>query len=251
MTFTELKDEYQRLWDSMTIRADKAAAVERIARKLLRNKARYQAAQEATGVPWFVIAALHNRESDADFDTQLAQGDPLSSVSRHEPRGRGPFTNWEEGATDALVTLKGLDRIKDWGPARACYEIERYNGFGYRSYHPSVKSPYLWSFSNHYSAGKYIADGQFSPSAVDSQCGAIPIVKMLMQLDLTARFKSAPIIPPIVKKVETGAAGSIIVAGGAAAAAQTDPKIAFLILIVAVVVAIGAFLLIRKFRSKP
>jgi len=171
----------------MKVRPERAGTIDAIARKLLAHKAQYQAVEGATRVPWFVIAALHNRESDADFDTQLAQGDPLDRVSVNEPSGRGPFDTWEESAIDALVTLKHLDRVAaggggEWPPARICYETERYNGFGYRNYHPSVKSPYLWSFTTHYTAGKYVADGQYSANAVDKQCGAIPIMKRLMEL---------------------------------------------------------------------
>jgi len=181
--FASLEAEYDRLWDSMTIKLDKASAVDAIAKKLIAHKETYEAVETDTGVPWYVIAAWHNRESDANFKTQLAQGDPLGSVSTHVPAGRGPFSTWEEGAHDALVNLKHLDQITDWSPARICYETERYNGFGYRNNHPEVLSPYLWSFSNHYTAGKYIADGKFSSSTVDKQCGAIPIMKRIVELE--------------------------------------------------------------------
>src|SRR5262245_34620776 len=127
-TFDALKREYSRLWDSMAVRPNRAHVVTQIATKLLAHKAEYQMAEAKTGVPWFVIAAWHNRESDANFKTQLAQGDPLSKVSTHVPKGRGPFGTWSDGAYDALVTLKHLDRVKDWGPERCCFETERYNG---------------------------------------------------------------------------------------------------------------------------
>ena len=38
-----------------------------------------------------------------------------------------------------------------------------------------MPSPYLWSFSHHYQHGKFIADGQYSDTAVDAQCGAAPL----------------------------------------------------------------------------
>jgi lysozyme family protein len=180
LTFESLKSEYDNLWATMKVRPDRAAAVDAIACRLMLNYARYQAAERTTGVPWFVIAAWHNRESDADFSTQLAQGDPLDRRSVNVPSGRGPFDTWEEGAKDALVTLKHLDQIKEWTPARICYETERYNGFGYRN--RNVKSPYLWSFTNHYTSGKYVADGDFKSYAVDKQCGAIPVMKSLMAM---------------------------------------------------------------------
>jgi len=38
-------------------------------------KARYQKISEATGVPWFVIAVIHEREASQRWDRQLGQGD--------------------------------------------------------------------------------------------------------------------------------------------------------------------------------
>ena len=200
--FADLKSEYENLWAAMKIRPERAATVDAIARRLIGHKSRYQAVEDETGVPWFVIAALHNRESDADFDTYLGNGEPLDRETRLAPRGRGPFESWEEGAVDALE-LDHLDEVEDWTPARACYEVEKFNGFGYRNNHPNVKSPYLWSFTNHYTSGKYVGDGQFSAGAVDKQCGAIPVLKRIMEIarvgfdddDVGAGFKPAPTSP--------------------------------------------------------
>lgn len=191
-TFEALQGEYTRLWDTMRVRIEKDTAVDLIANKLWKHYDTYKATEKMTGVPWYVVAAWHNRESDANFNTQLAQGDPLHSVSRHVPSGRGPFKTWQDGAYDALVVLKHLDRVKDWTPARICYETERYNGFGYRDHHPSVLSPYLWAWTTHYHQGKYVADGQFSATAVDSQCGAIPIMKWLIEIEARHQSKPAP-----------------------------------------------------------
>ena len=186
--YSELKSDFARLWDSMDVRPDKRELVTRIARKLIRHKAQYQTVEARTGVPWFVIAALHNRESDADFSTYLGNGEPLNRRTTLVPKGRGPFEDWAAGAVDALA-LDGLDQVKAWTPERACFEIERFNGFGYRK--RGINSPYLWSFSNHYERGKYVADGRFSPTHVDQQCGAIPVLRQLVELDETARFKSS------------------------------------------------------------
>ena len=188
--FENLQAVYSDLWQRMEVRPNRTAAVDQIASRLLASKSRYQAVTQSTRVPWFVIAALHNRESDADFKTYLGNGEPLSRTTRLVPRGRGPFASWEAGAIDALG-VDGLDRVTSWSPERACYEIEKFNGFGYRNRHPPVNSPYLWSFSNNYQSGKYVADNRFDPSAVDAQCGAIPIIKRIMALDPSAVFNSS------------------------------------------------------------
>jgi lysozyme family protein len=205
-SFEELKAEYADLWRRMQVHPERAAEVDRIAQALIRRKPRYEEVTRTTGVPWSVIAVLHQRESDADFATYLGNGEPLNRKTRLVPAGRGPFPTWEAGAIDALQ-IDGLDKVKEWTPERACYEIEKFNGFGYRNNHPEVKSPYLWSFSNIYSSGKYIADGHFSSSAVDKQCGAMPVLKRLTELDASVRFEGMA----DVATADTGtlAAGSI------------------------------------------
>src|ERR1700681_3303171 len=66
-------------------------------------KAQYTTVQQYTGVPWFVIAVIHEREADQRWDANIAQGDPWNAVSTHVPTGRGPFQSWIAAAIDALV----------------------------------------------------------------------------------------------------------------------------------------------------
>jgi hypothetical protein len=97
--------------------------------------------------------------------------------------GDPPFS-WEQSALDALtMPPHSLHRVAAWTIERIAYELEKYNGFGYRRFHPGVKSPYLWSNSNHYAAGKYVADGQWSSSAVSTQCGAMVLIRKIADLD--------------------------------------------------------------------
>ena len=67
----------------------------------------------------------------------------------------------------------------DWNLARMLYRIEAYNGFRSRELH-ATNSPYLWSFSNHYAKGKFVADNQWSASSVSQQCGAAVMLKELL-----------------------------------------------------------------------
>jgi hypothetical protein len=59
------------------------------------------------------------------------------------------------------------------------YKLEGYNGYGYHS--KDINSPYLWSFSNHYTKGKFIADKIYSPTAVSKQCGAAILLRRLTE----------------------------------------------------------------------
>lgn len=62
------------------------------------------------------------------------------------------------------------------------YLLEAYNGFGYRG--RGVPSPYLWSFSNLYRAGKFVADCVFDPNTVSKQCGAAVMVRVMQERGL-------------------------------------------------------------------
>ena len=197
-----------------------------IALHLFKAKPRYQKVEAQTGVPWPVIAVIHEREASQNWNTQLGQGDPLNSVSVHVPSGRGPFKTWEEGAYDALVNCAPhLARQKDWSLGAALTALETYNGIGYAAgpvskvngvvvaKYPPQASPYLWAGTDQYRAGKYVADGKFDPNKVDSQMGCAALLKALMALDPTITFTGAKIIPiqpkPSTPSVTNPAPGSI------------------------------------------
>lgn len=201
ISWPQLEPEYNRLWASMEIRASWHAPLERRARDILANKARYQGVSLKTGVPWYFIGIVHSLECGMKFTGHLHNGDSLKKRTWQVPAGRPvkgnpPFT-WEESACDALL-MKSLDKVKEWSIARVLYELERYNGFGYRTYHPSTLSPYLWSGSTHYARGKYVADGKWSSTAVSQQTGAAPLLAKLQELDKTIVFGEPAAIPPEV-----------------------------------------------------
>jgi lysozyme family protein len=111
----------------------------------------------------------------------LHNGDyPLTARTRQVPAGRPlkwlPPTDWESSALDAMRLL-GFTGQSDWSLERTLYRLEVYNGLGYRGL--GVLTPYLWSFSNHYDRGKYVADGKFSATARSQQCGAAVMLKLL------------------------------------------------------------------------
>lgn len=182
MTFNETEGSYAALLGSMLINNNRINRFDTVVKKIINYRSNYEKVEKLTGVPWQVIGVIHYRESDCDFDTHLHNGDSLKRRTVHVPAGyprtgTPPFT-WVESAVDALK-LKDWHNITDWSPERTCYELERYNGFGYRNNHPNVLSPYLWAGSNHYQVGKYVSDGKFDPSHVDTQLGVIPLLKRL------------------------------------------------------------------------
>lgn len=177
-----LAGEYTRLYKTCEAKASQFDTIDKLVGQLISNRSRYENVANHLGIPWYFIAAIHNMESSQNFSKHLHNGDPLSARTRHVPedrpkKGNPPFS-WEESAVDALK-LRRLHKIKKWSLTRLIYELEGYNGWGYRLYHSHVLSPYLWSFSDHYKNGKYIADGTWSDTAKSRQCGTVLLIKRL------------------------------------------------------------------------
>src|SRR3982074_325988 len=111
-------------------------------------KRRYQTLSANTGLPWFVIAVIHERESSQDWTGSLAQGDPWNRVSVHVPAGRGPFGSWEEAAIDALVNCAPhAARNKTWDIGGTLAKLEEYNGLGYAA--RGRPAAYIWAGPHH------------------------------------------------------------------------------------------------------
>lgn len=211
---------YAKQWDAMKIKPERAHEFEALARFAFVNKARYEESV-AGQVPWYMIAIIHRRESDANFKTYLGNGERLDRVTRLVPKGRGPFATFPAGCRDALH-IDGLDSVIDWRLEKFLYYFEIFNGAGYDM--RGLPSPYIWGGTNIQVTGKFTSDGakvapeeivanpalqqawlesvaeaveqkqiseeeashferKFSPGVMDSQPGCAPLLWAIMQLD--------------------------------------------------------------------
>lgn len=175
--------DYERMYNGMHIHADMLPFIHsKIVAKILLNKSRYEAVSAKCGVPWDVIACIHSLECDLSFSKHLHNGDSLMRRTVNVPSGRpvagSPPFEWETSCLDA-IRYDGLDINKDWSLNGIGYCFEKYNGFGTRK--RGYVSPYLWSYSDFYTRGKYVSDGSWSSSAVSQQCGAMLILKLLKE----------------------------------------------------------------------
>ncbi len=217
---SQLKTEYENLYKTCQIRIERLSIIDSIIDKIISNKKQYKAVENSTKVPWHVIATIHNLESSLSFTTHLHNGDPLSAktiqVPVNRPQGNPPFT-WIESAIDALE-YDGLSDWTDWSIIGIAYKLETYNGMGFRKYHPEIKSPYLWSFSNHYIKGKYAFDGKFDPNLISEQCGGIVLLKRMEERGLIDLSDNEVAPMPIVtwlelyRKEQSGTAYPVLVA---------------------------------------
>lgn len=213
MIYADLKPEYADLWDRASVSDHFSGPSLATAKKIHAAKERYQEIEAKTGVPWWWVGITHAMESGCRFSTHLHNGDPLTQRTRLVPSGRprtgSPPFSWEFSACDALE-MHGLHQVKDWSVTRCLYEWERYNGWGYRKYHPGTLSPYLWSGTPHYRAGKYVADGKWSATAVSGQTGCAALLLRLIEIDnsIAIYHHVAPSEPKVVSEITPDAYAS-------------------------------------------
>ena len=193
-----------------------------VAKSLVAAKSRYVEVQNRTGVPWWFIAVVHEREASQSWSGSLAQGDPWNKVSVNVPAGRGPFNSWADAAVDALVHCAPYAaHNSDWSVGGLLTEFETYNGLGYASH--DEPSPYVWSGTDQYVRGKILVDhGPIEP-VVDVQPGCAGLLIAMQALDQTidvgkpiiimpkpALPEHVPSAPPSITKPAAGSIGAAI-----------------------------------------
>ena len=184
-----LKEANIRRWNAATL--TRGPEFLPVAKRLVAAKQRYLTVQAKTGVVWPFIAVTHQRESSQNWARSLAQGDPIDRPSVHVPAGRPPGT-WEAVAIDALANCGPYAaRNKDWSIGGLLTLLERYNGVGYAN--RGLPSPYLWSGTDQYHAGKYVTDGVFDPDEVDKQLGCAGLIMAMQSLDQSIVFDGSAI----------------------------------------------------------
>lgn len=181
-----LATEYQVLFNTCVINPEKAGGVDHDIDIMLANKDTYDAIADEVNVPWYFVSIIHCMEGSLNFHTHLHNGDPLTARTVHDPAGRpitgNPPFSFHESAIDALK-IEHLVPLLDTSIPGLLFAFESFNGFGSRAH--GINSPYLWSFSNHYTKGKFIADHVFDPNAVSNQAGAAVLLRRIMERQIT------------------------------------------------------------------
>ncbi len=183
--FEDVAEGYRTLFRTCVIRSDKTSQVKWYTDRLTdpARRERYQKIEDEICVPWYFVGIIHGMECGFDFNKHLHNGDPLRARTVQIPRGRpvtwNPPTDWHSSAIDALRYDKFAD-LTDWDLARMLYRWEAYNGWRSRLLY-GINTPYLWSFSNHYTKGKFVADNVWDGNAVSKQCGAAVMLKMIVE----------------------------------------------------------------------
>lgn len=200
-TFESTREGYRNLWNKAEIRFEEVPRVTEAADQLRANKGRYLFVERATGVPWELVAALHWRESNANFNKNQLNGQPLDQVTTWVPRGLGPFESWEESALIGM-RRQGLEKYRGkWTIELALWAAEKYNGTGYFG---RINSPYVWASTNLQQRGKYTSDGNYNATVWDKQIGVAALLKLLWEEDEEVKqpSPSVPVVPPTTGDIE-------------------------------------------------
>lgn len=202
MNLQQLKASYEKLWSTCEITPSRMKEVTEVAERLIESKAKltYLNVENLTGVPWWVVAIVHEREASQEWWANLANGQPWNKVTTKVPKGRGPFKSWLDAAVDALKNAPPyFARNKDWSAGGVLIGLVQYNGLAYEFKHDEW-SPYIWAATNHEERGKYVTDGHFDPTVWDMQLGAAAMLKRMRELDPSIQFGGSasptPLPPP-------------------------------------------------------
>ena len=156
--------------------------------KINKGKERYDAVALSleNGIPYWFIGIIHLMEGGGKFTTHLHNGDPLTARTVNVPKGRPikgqPPFSWEESAIDAISYMEAKNAVWKslkgiWSISACLDKFEAYNGLGYKR--RGVPSPYLWSYTQFYTSGKYAFDGKYDSSLISKQPGVVAIMKSL------------------------------------------------------------------------
>jgi lysozyme family protein len=188
MRYSDIWPRYAKYWDAMTINAGRVQGFTDEAQFAIKNKVTYAVLESKTRVPWQMLACIHRRESDANFNTYLGNGQSLAIKTTEVPIGRGPFTGpnaFVDGAVDA-ITIEGWGSISDWRLEKQLYYMLLFNGVGSENWgHPSS---YIWGGTNIQQPGKWISDHIWSSTVMDPQPGCAPLLWMIAKLDPSVAF---------------------------------------------------------------
>lgn len=191
MNLNQLKASYEGMWADCAIQPSKVAELTQVCVRLIAAKDRYLEVSTPTGVPWFVIAVIHEREASQHWWAYLGNGEPYNRITRMVPKNRGPFASWRLAAIDALTNAPPfMSRNLDWSAGGTLIHLVQYNGLGYEFRH-NEWSPYIWAATNHEERGKYVGDGFYDPHVWDAQLGCAAMLKRMFELDTSIKWGGA------------------------------------------------------------
>lgn len=172
---------YRRMMAGLQIDIGMETRVQSVGKTVLKNKERYAAVAKIVFAKavlpegmtaadlWYVLGLIHYKEASCNFAGVLHNGERIIGTGKKTsivPKGRGPFSTWEEAAIDAM-NGESLGKLTNFELGSLLKVVERYNGTGYiTGAGKGDTSAYLWACTNvNDDFGKYVSDGKWDGSA--------------------------------------------------------------------------------------
>lgn len=216
--------DFENMWRNTTITNEKKVAF--ACKKVLEDLAMGQEAERLTGLPWALVLAISWQESTCNDMSTIANGQRWDKVTTLVPKQEGPYGSWAEAAKHSIDDHNRNNRhiIPDmlWTPSKCLFYAESWNGWAY--YRRGLNSPYICTFTNFETPGRYVGDGQFDPKARGANAGVLAVLWYLhyilkvdthmvitevntpmvpITVDIT-RETNMPKLPCTIKKPEKG-----------------------------------------------
>lgn len=143
-----------------------------LSKNIKKNASSYQQIADRTNVPAILIAAIHYRESGCDFKTTIKNGNTLptgetfiDNAVKEIMNSEGRWLPFQEGIAMGKNTknlLAMLQFAELWNGTACANRYLIYNK-------PIRINPYIYAGTNLYTAGKFVADDDWSDTAPDRQ----------------------------------------------------------------------------------
>jgi lysozyme family protein len=194
---SDLKSHYENLANGAVIDEIHRNELLGVARRIAMNRPQYEEVATPSGIPWYIIGCLHYREANLNFMGHLHNGDPLlmktvnvppdrPNITPWPPQGKTLRQTWALSALDALTDIQKIlknwneESLRKWSVQGTCFILESYNGFG--CYNHGIATPYLWNYTNRYTAGGYGSDGHYSSIYKSKQAGLYSVLLALCEI---------------------------------------------------------------------
>lgn len=175
----DMVSDYRKLWPLLEIEERFSDTINQAVMLIKSNKSRYQdiikssrksGASTDPKMPWYVLGIVHYLDSNVDFDRFL----PVSGMEELSE-------DWDVRATQFLES-RDWNKWVDWTLTDIMFRLEQLNGNGYRN--KGRCSPYIWSYTNHYKTGTYVANGVFEPQTRFPRAGVAVLLKEMLDQKL-------------------------------------------------------------------
>ena len=140
----KLREEYQRLFDTITIDSNKKEEVKEIVKEIFKNRNTYKTIGGEHNIRWYLVGIIHYKTKENENFPE--KNKLIWDINQDEDKLSDKLQGWSDTSLPAILYRLEKDSDKNWA---------------YRNMHPEVRSPYLWGASTHYDKGYFNSENKW------------------------------------------------------------------------------------------